>query len=85
MDNEKTANENKQDRDRHEQRQSSKSNVHNYNELSDKAKSIFHKVQCGQKVATDEELMSDKEIMFAVHELIEGGFLIIHSNEEIYK
>jgi hypothetical protein len=65
--------------------QATKKDLKSYEELSDNAKLVFYRVLNGEQKAIQKELQTDKELLFAVNELVEAGMLIIPSNQQKYK
>ena len=65
--------------------QASKVNIKSFDELSDLAKRTLQRVKNGEQKAIRKELESDKELLFAINELIVAGFLTLPPNEEKFK
>lgn len=65
--------------------QASKVNIKSFDELSDLAKRTLQRVKNGEQKAIKRELESDKELLFAINELIEAGFLTLPPNEDKFK
>jgi hypothetical protein len=72
-------------RDKHLQIQAAKKDVRNFEELSEGAKIVAWRIQNGEQRAIQKELESDKDLLFALCELIEAGILTIPPNKNKYK
>ncbi len=65
--------------------QESKRNIKSFEELSDRAKETYRRYQNGEGKAICNELETDKELLFAIEELIEADLLTIPSNKKMFR
>ena len=77
VDVEKEATEYVEAKERYVQIQTAKRDVKAFEELSDLAKTTFYRFGNGEQKMILREIESDKELLFAINELIAAGFLDI--------
>lgn len=70
---------------KHIQIQTSKKDIRSFSELSDEAKIVAQRIYNGEQKAIQKELEHDKDLLFALSELIEAGILTIPPNKQKYK
>jgi hypothetical protein len=65
--------------------QAAKKDIKNFEELSESAKIVARRIQNGEQKVIQKELEYDKDLLFALNELIEAGILTIPPNKKKYK